>query len=189
MTQTISNALYDHLKVCEQFFNDNDEIIDQVADDIAVCLGNGGKILSCGNGGSACDAMHLVGEIVGRFVDDRPGMPAIALSSDSSILTAVGNDYGFDHVFARQVEAYGRGGDILIAISTSGSSPNVVKALEQAKERELRTVLLTGERGRNKTDYANTVLAVPSMVTARIQEVHITLIHLLIELVEKKIGY
>jgi D-sedoheptulose 7-phosphate isomerase len=146
-------------------------------------------LLFCGNGGSACDAMHIAGEFVGRFVSDRVALPAIALSADSGILTAVGNDYGFDQVFARQVAAYGREGALLFALSTSGTSPNVVRALAQAKVSGLTTVLLTGERGRNATVAADHRIVVPSQTTARIQEAHIFLLHTLAALIEQEMGF
>ena len=154
------------------------------AADIAACLKNGGTLLVCGNGGSACDAQHVAGEFVGRFVEDRIALPAIALTADTSILTAVANDYRFEQIFSRQVEAYGKAGDVLIGISTSGASANVLLALEVARSNGLYTVLLTGEKGRAREAYADAVLAVPSLVTARVQEVHSLALHLLTGLVE-----
>src|SRR6478736_6215396 len=119
----------------------------EAADLIATCLRAGGKLLFFGNGGSAADAQHLAAEFVGRFVRERAGLPAIALTTDSSILTAVGNDYGFDQIFARQLEALGRAGDVAIGISTSGNSPNVIEAVKAAKERNLKVVGLSGKDG------------------------------------------
>lgn len=158
-----------------------------VAQKTAVALKQGKTLLFCGNGGSACDAMHIAGEFVGRFVHDRKALPAIALSADSGILTAVGNDYGFEQVFSRQVEAYGQEGALLIAMSTSGTSPNVVRALDVAKEKGMTTVLLTGERGRNAPVAADHRIVVASTVTAHIQEVHILLLHALASLVEAEL--
>lgn len=159
-----------------------------VAKRMAQALNEGHTILFCGNGGSACDAMHIAGEFVGRFVGDRKALPAIALSADSGILTAVGNDYGFDRVFSRQVEAYGRQGGMLFALSTSGTSPNVVKALEEAHRIGMHTVLLTGEKGRDAQVPANEKIVVPSRITAHVQETHIVLLHTLASLVEQELG-
>jgi len=159
-----------------------------VAKEAARALGEGHTLLFCGNGGSACDAMHIAGEFVGRFVGDRKALPAIALSADSGILSAVGNDYGFDRVFSRQVEAYGRPGGVLFALSTSGTSPNVVKALEAARDAGMRTVLLTGEKGRTAQVAADVKIVVPSTATARVQETHIVLLHTLATLVEQELA-
>ncbi|MBN8531006.1 MAG: SIS domain-containing protein, partial [Alphaproteobacteria bacterium] len=145
----------------------------------------GNKILFCGNGGSACDAMHIAGEFVGRFVKERKGLPAIALSADSGILTAVGNDYGFEQIFARQVEALARKGDIVIALSTSGKSPNILTALEAARNAACFTVLMTGEKGVAQKDKADLLLAVPHTETARIQEAHLLALHTLAGMAEQ----
>jgi D-sedoheptulose 7-phosphate isomerase len=151
---------------------------------IAQCLRDGGKVLLFGNGGSAADAQHLAAEFVGRFVLERNALPAIALTTDSSILTAVGNDYGFDQVFARQIQALGRPRDVAIGISTSGNSPNVVKAVSVAAERGLRTIGLAGRDGGVLAKAAEIAITVPSTNTARIQECHIAVGHVLCELVE-----
>ena len=148
------------------------------------CLKSGGKLLFCGNGGSACDAMHIAGEFVGRFVDDRAAIAAIALSADSGIISAVANDYGYEQVFARQVQALGKPGDVLIALSTSGKSPNVLNALATARAIGLKTALLTGEKSKNNSSIADICLAIPSAITAHIQEAHITALHSLASLVE-----
>lgn len=182
----IPSAVASHISAVRDFFDRYGDQVEQTADQLAATFNKKHKLLVCGNGGSACDAQHVVGELVGRFVNDRIALPAVALTSDSGILTAVGNDYGYDHVFSRQVEALGNEGDMLIAISTSGSSPNIVKALAAARERKLYTVLLTGQKGANRSDLADMVLAVPSTVTARIQEVHILFLHLLTEMVEAR---
>ncbi len=145
-------------------------------------LSNGNRILACGNGGSAADCQHFAAELVGRFERERLPLPALALSTDSSILTAVGNDYGFDQVFAKQVQAFGQSGDVLLAISTSGNSANVVAAIESALERDMRVVALTGKGGgamaRLLTD-ADVHICVPHDRTARIQEVHLLIVHCL----------
>ena len=151
---------------------------------ISDCLAAGGKLLLFGNGGSAADAQHLAAEFVGRFVVERPGLAAIALTTDSSILTAVANDYGFEQVFARHVNALGVAGDVAFAISTSGASPNVLAALEAARARGLRTIALTGRDGGEAGRLAEVHINVPDDCTARVQEVHITLIHAICEIVE-----
>jgi D-sedoheptulose 7-phosphate isomerase len=150
---------------------------------IAAALKQGGQVLAFGNGGSAADAQHFVAELVGRYEQERRAWPAIALSTDTSILTALGNDYGFDRVFARQIEAHGRRGDIALGITTSGRSPNVLRALETANERGLVTIALTG-RGGDAGRIAKLHVAVAEDRPARIQEVHTTLLHILCELVE-----
>jgi D-sedoheptulose 7-phosphate isomerase len=149
------------------------------------CLRRGGKILFCGNGGSAADSQHLAAELVGRFKMNRKGLPAIALTTDTSILLAVGNDFGFDEVFGKQVEALGTAGDLLIAFSTSGNSKNVVKAMERARAIGMHTVALVGEAVCDLDAVADLTLHVPSGDTARIQESHITVGHLICDLVER----
>ena len=135
---------------------------------IGDCLAAGGKLLLFGNGGSAADAQHLAAEFVGRFVVERPGLPAIALTTDSSILTAVANDYGFERVFARQIEALGRPGDVAIGISTSGNSPNVIEAVNKAKKQNLKTIGLSGKDGGLLARASNVSVTVPAANTARI---------------------
>jgi len=144
----------------------------------------GGKVLLAGNGGSAADAQHIAAELVGRFYIDRPALPAIALTTDTSILTAVGNDYGYEAVFARQVAALGRSGDLFIGISTSGRSPNVLAALTEARRLGLITAGLTGAGGQAMSEHCDHLLMVPSLCTPRIQEGHILLGHILCALVE-----
>jgi D-sedoheptulose 7-phosphate isomerase len=155
-----------------------------VAEAIITSLGQGGSVLVFGNGGSAADAQHFAAELLGRFEQERRAWPAIALTTDTSAMTAIGNDYGFDRVFSRQLEALGRKGDVAIGISTSGNSPNVLRALETANERGLITVALTGRGGEAGTLAAHHI-AVPETRTARVQEVHATLLHVICELVEK----
>ncbi len=147
---------------------------------LANALANGGRVLACGNGGSAADAQHFAAELVGRFERERPELAAVALSTDSSILTAIGNDYGFDQVFARQVRALGQPGDVLLAISTSGNSPNVVEAVRAAQERDMSVIGLSGKGGGQLTALLRDVdvhLCVPHDRTARIQELHLLMIH------------
>ena len=155
---------------------------------VGQCLRNGGKLLFFGNGGSAADAQHLAAEFVGRFRIERQALPAIALTTDSSILTAVGNDYGFDQIFARQVQALGRPGDVAIGISTSGNSPNVNSAITQAAKQELKTIGLAGKDGGCLAKCVDISIIVASTNIARIQECHITIGHILCELVEKELS-
>ena len=154
---------------------------------IAAGLKQGRAILTFGNGGSAADAQHFAAEMVGRFERERKAWPAIALTTDTSALTAVGNDYGFERVFARQLEALGRPGDIALGISTSGNSPNVLRGLEAANERGLVTIALTGRGGAAGT-IANHHIAVEEQRTSRVQEVHATVLHVICELVEQELN-
>ena len=151
------------------------------------CLLADGKILSCGNGGSAADAQHFAAELVGRFERERPELPAIALTTDTSLLTAVANDYSFEQIFAKQVRALGDKGDVLLAISTSGNSANVIAAIEAAHQREMRVVALTGKGGGRIGELlapADVHLCVPHARTARIQEVHLLMIHCLCDVID-----
>lgn len=157
-----------------------------VADAITKALKGGGSVLVFGNGGSAADAQHFAAELLGRFEKERKAYPAIALTTDTSALTAIGNDYGFDRVFARQLEALGKKGDVAIGITTSGNSPNVLKAIEAGNERGLVTVALTGGGGKAGSLAAHHI-AVAETRTARIQEVHATLLHVICELVEQEL--
>jgi len=151
---------------------------------IAEALGAGGKLLAFGNGGSAADAQHLAAELVGRFQKERAAIPAIALTVDTSVLTSVANDYSFKQVFARQVQALGRPGDVAIGISTSGESPNVLIALQAAKAQGLKTVALTGRDGGSVGRAADIHVNVPDQNAARVQEVHRTLMHVICEIIE-----
>ena len=157
------------------------EMIDQ-------CLRGGNKLLVCGNGGSASDAAHFATELVVRFTKDRPAYPAIALAGDGGLLTAAGNDYGFDEIFARQVAAYGKENDLLICLTTSGKSKNVVRALEEAKGRKLRTIALLGRDGGSTIGLADVDLLVRGDSTARIQEAHKLLLHVLCEALESRLA-
>jgi D-sedoheptulose 7-phosphate isomerase len=158
-----------------------------VADAITTALKHGGSVLVFGNGGSAADAQHFAAELVGRYEKERQAWPAIALTTDTSALTAIGNDYGFDRVFARQLEALGKKGDVAIGISTSGNSPNVLRALETANARGMMTVALTG-RGGEAGKIARLHVRVDEQRTARVQEVHATLLHAICELVEEDLN-
>jgi D-sedoheptulose 7-phosphate isomerase len=148
-------------------------------------LTHGGKVLACGNGGSAADAQHLAGELVGRYRDERPALAAVALTADGAVLTCIANDYDFDRLFARQVEALGRPGDLLVAISTSGRSPNVLRALETASRLGLETAALLGRDGGPARALARLPIVVPHEETARIQECHGLMIHLACEALDR----
>ncbi len=150
-------------------------------------LTTGGKILLAGNGGSAADAQHIAGELVSRFLFDRPGLPAMALTTDTSILTAIGNDYGYDKLFERQVQANGKSGDVLIVYSTSGKSVNIIKALEKANEMGMITIGLTGNKGGPMGDLCDYLLAVPSSETPKIQEGHLGIGHIICGIIENVI--
>ena len=154
------------------------------ADLIAKTFADGGRLLICGNGGSAADAQHIAAEFVGRYLKERAPYSAIALHTNTSALTAIGNDYGFDEVFARQVRAHGRAGDVLLAISTSGTSPNVLAAVTAAREAGMKVVTLSGGDGGTLVDDCDVCLVVPVQSTPRIQEAHILLAHVLCGLVE-----
>jgi phosphoheptose isomerase len=158
------------------------------ADLIADCLTNGNKLLVCGNGGSASDAAHFTTELVVRFAKDRPAYPAICLTGDGGLLTAAGNDYGFEEIFARQVAAFGMPGDLLICLTTSGKSKNVLRALEEARSRKLKTIAFLGRDGGSTIGIADVDLLVRSDSTARIQEAHELLLHVLCETVESRLN-
>ena len=182
----VGQRLENHFKVVQ----DMRKIMPEVASAglrVRTALEKGRKILICGNGGSAADSQHMAAEFVGRFVKERQSLPALALTVDTSLLTAVGNDYGFDCVFSRQVEGLGQEGDVLIAISTSGNSANVVKAVKTAKEKGIYVIALTGENGGILAKESDLCLAVPSQVTARIREMHIMIIHMICEIAEADI--
>jgi len=154
--------------------------------DIATSIANGGKILVCGNGGSAADAQHFAAELSGRFVAERRALAGIALTTDTSALTAIGNDYGFDNIFSRQTEALGRKGDILVGISTSGNSKNVINASKSARELGMKTIGLLGKDGGQLIDLLDDCLVVQSDVVARIQEIHIMIIHFWCEILDEQ---
>lgn len=163
--------------------------LDRAGDILVDCLKAGGKILSAGNGGSHCDAMHFAEELSGRYRGERPALAALAIS-DPSHITCVGNDYGFEHIFARHVEALGRPGDVFLGISTSGNSGNILKAFQAAKARDMKTILLSGKDGGKMRGMADAELIVPHFGYAdRIQEIHIKFIHALIDHVEIGMGY
>jgi len=158
------------------------EALARAVDCLVHALKNGNKVLTCGNGGSAADAQHFSSELLNRFHHDRPGLPAIALTTDASTITSIANDYAYDQVFSRQISSLGQPGDILLAISTSGNSGNVVQAIKSAHERGMHIVAMTGNQGGKMAellDAQDVELRVPSSVTARIQEVHLLILHVL----------
>ncbi|MCT4588556.1 MAG: D-sedoheptulose 7-phosphate isomerase [Carboxylicivirga sp.] len=173
-------------EVLSRFINDdsNWEKMMKAAELMADSIKAGGKIISCGNGGSMSDAMHFAEELTGRFRDDREGLAAIAIS-DPTHITCVGNDYGFDYIFSRYIEAVGKAGDILLAISTSGNSVNIIKAVEAAKEKGMKVLALTGKSGGKLADLADIEIRAPhNGYSDRIQEIHIKVIHVLIQQIE-----
>ena len=185
VNRIIEQRLADHLEVLQKLMDsDLPEKLETCAKYVEKALAEGHKVLFCGNGGSAADSQHLAAEFVGRFQKERKGLPAIALTVDTSILTAVANDYGYDTVFARQVQALGEPGDVLVGISTSGNSKNVLLAVEEAKAKGITCIGMTAEGGGKMAAACDICLAVPAKVTARAQEMHILMGHILCELVD-----
>lgn len=187
---TIRDELNQAIDVLANFISNDENIkqIQQAAILIANSFKQGGKVLSCGNGGSHCDAMHFAEELTGRFRDNRPSYPAIAIS-DVSHISCVGNDYGFDSIFSRYVEGVGQKGDVLLGISTSGNSTNVIKAIEAAKQKGMKIITLTGKDGGKMNGLADVDIRVPHFGYAdRVQEIHIKVIHILILLIEKEMA-
>ncbi len=186
MRERIAEILRQSARVHEEAAATLTETIEQAARLIIESLEQGGKVAFCGNGGSAADAQHLASELVGHFqIDERRPLPAIALTTDTSILTSLSNDFGYLHVFSKQVEALLQPGDVLVALTTSGNSLNCLEAVKTAHEKDVRTIALTGAGGGAIADMADLCIAVPAEQTARIQETHITIGHALCELVEE----
>jgi D-sedoheptulose 7-phosphate isomerase len=183
-TTLLSHSLQQHLAVIQSLLDSKLGEIERAGSLMCEALGTGHKILLCGNGGSAADAQHIAAELVGRYEQRRRAFPAIALTTDTSALTAVSNDFGFGEVFARQVRALASAGDLLIAISTSGQSPNVVRAAEQARAIGCKIIGLTGASGEPLISYCDLSIVVPMDRTARIQEAHITIGHLWCEMID-----
>ncbi|MEA3370821.1 MAG: D-sedoheptulose 7-phosphate isomerase [Campylobacterota bacterium] len=189
----MKNYIKDQIKKSyetKQNIYNNDELINTIELTAKRCVGIYNakkKIILAGNGGSAADAQHIAAEMVGRYGFDRPSLPSLALTTDTSALTAIGNDYGYDYVFSRQLEGMGQDGDIFIGISTSGNSTNIIKAFERAKERGIATVALVGRDGGEMAKLADIALVVPSDSTPRIQESHILIGHILCDIIEKEI--
>jgi len=183
----VAKGLAESSRVLAAVGTDQAGIIAQAADLIEASLRAGGTLFTCGNGGSAADAQHIVTELAGRFYLDRPGLAAVALSVNTSALTAIGNDYAFEDVFARQLDGLAKEGDVLLAITTSGASPNVLRAVEAAREKDMRVIGFTGEKGTTFAASCDLALVVPSRDTPRIQEAHICAGHLICQLVEAAI--
>ncbi|MBF7042051.1 D-sedoheptulose 7-phosphate isomerase [Campylobacter volucris] len=185
----IKSHFADSIKVKDEILNDENliNLIKKAALMIIQAYKNGNKTLLAGNGGSAADAQHIAGEFVSRFYFDRPGIASIALSTDTSILTAIGNDYGYENLFARQVQAQGNKGDVFIGISTSGNSKNILKALEICKEKEILSIGLSGASGGAMNELCDICIKVPSSCTPRIQESHILIGHILCAIVEEEL--
>ena len=178
----------EHLQTIKLVREAHAEPIKKISQILAQSLANGGTLFWCGNGGSAADSQHLAAELVGRFKKNRKALRSLALTTDTSVLTCVANDYSYDDIFARQVEALGRPGDVLIGISTSGHSENLLRAFKAAKEMNLMTIAMLGKDGGTAKDLADLALIIPSDSTARIQEAHILIGHILCELIEVEMG-
>ena len=187
-SDTVLASLHQHLDVFDTLVTSQSDTIEQCAQILIDTFARGGKVLLCGNGGSAADAQHIAAEFVGRYETERRALPSIALTTDTSALTALANDYDFERIFARQVEALAAEGDTLIAISTSGNSPNVVAAVMEARGRGCKVIGMTGAKGKKLAGLCDACILVPSERTARIQEAHITIAHIWCELVDASIS-
>jgi D-sedoheptulose 7-phosphate isomerase len=185
----ISSEILRAMEIKRAIAKDSDMLclIEKTARKMIEVYRNGNKIMLGGNGGSAADAQHIAGEFVSRFYFDRPGLPCIALTTDTSILTAIGNDYGYEQLFARQIQANGQSGDLFIGISTSGNSPNVIRGLEMCRAKGITTIGLTGESGGRMAALCDICIQIPSQETPRIQEAHILIGHILCAIVEESI--
>jgi D-sedoheptulose 7-phosphate isomerase len=177
----------EHFSTLELVNDKLDEIIELVGKELAASLANGGTLFWCGNGGSASDSQHLAAELVGRFKKNRRALRSVALTTDTSVLTCVANDYSYNDIFSRQIEALGRSGDVLVGISTSGNSDNVIQALKTAREMGLITIAMLGKDGGITKKLVDHSLIIPSNSTARIQEMHILIGHILCEIIEKEL--
>lgn len=189
MLDYIANQVKKSYELKQAIFNDKElmDLIKKVSQEAIKVYKNGKKTLIAGNGGSAADSQHIAGEFVSKFYFDRPGLASMALTTDTSIITAIGNDYGYEKLFSRQVQANGVEGDMFIGISTSGNSANVIKALEECKEREIITVGLTGVKGGKMAELCDFCIKVPSNETPRVQEAHILIGHIICAVVEEVI--
>jgi len=187
MQDLIKKAMLDGVELRQQCTESLLKPLTDAADMMVKCLQSGGKILACGNGGSAADAQHFVAELVNRFEINRRALAAISLTNDASVMTSIANDFDFNAVFSRQVEALGRGGDVLFAISTSGDSPNVLRAVEEAEKLNISSIALTGRDGgaMGKQDGVHVHINIPHASTARVQEMHITCLHILCTLIDE----
>jgi D-sedoheptulose 7-phosphate isomerase len=185
-SEIFAKAIAEHIRVV-QAIHDDHSVLDRIASKMSAAMLSGKKILWCGNGGSAADSQHMAAELVGRFLRERRGLPSIALTTNTSILTAIGNDYGYELVFRRQVEALCVSGDVVVGISTSGNSKNVCLALEKAREIGAYTVAFTGKNGGGLARIADETLQIPSTETPRIQEGHILCGHMLCDYIEQSL--
>ncbi len=188
LTDMIQSSLRESIAVKTALLEQMAPAIEQAAQVLIDCYRGGHKVLICGNGGSAADAQHFAAEMVGRFLKERRALPAIALHTNTSTLTAVGNDYGYEQTFTRPLAAYGQAGDVLLAISTSGNAANVCQAVALARQMQMKTIGLTGHPGGRLAQLVHLLLAVPSTSTPRIQEAHTTIIHLLCQAVEDSLS-
>lgn len=184
MQELIKSIFHESIRIKEETLKLNVDSMMKAVEEIIKTLRNDGKIMFMGNGGSAADSQHIAAEFIGRFQRERRSLPALALTTDSSILTSLGNDYGFDIIFARQIEGLGRPGDLVVAISTSGNSKNVIEGVQKAKEMGIKSISLTGCGGGKLSSLCDINLIVPATKTARIQESHMCLYHTICELVE-----
>lgn len=188
MSEAALKKVMDHaaagLAARKAFFDTKAELVVEIARAMAVCLAGGGKVMFCGNGGSAADSQHLAAEFTNRFKLERPPLPGLALTTDTSALTAIGNDYSFDEVFSKQLQALGRPGDILVGLSTSGTSTNVIRAMREAKRNNIITVGMSGQSGGEMASVSDFLVTVPSSDTPVIQEIHIAAAHMMCHLVD-----
>jgi D-sedoheptulose 7-phosphate isomerase len=189
MQNLIEQSALDHKKTIDLLINNESENIKFLALEMAKVLKNNGTLFWCGNGGSASDSQHIAAELVGRFKKNRRALRSIALNTDTSVITCIANDYSYEEIFSRQIEALAREGDMLIGISTSGNSENVLKAIQTSKALGVKTLAILGKDGGKAIEEADFNLNVPSDITARIQECHIFIGHLLCELIEKELGF
>jgi len=187
MRERITDILLESIQVKEELLRTGITKIKEIAELIIDCLKKNGKVILFGNGGSAADSQHIAAELVGRFKKDRTALAALALTTNTSVLTSLGNDYGYEVIFSKQIEALGQKNDVCIGISTSGKAKNVALGLKQANKMGIKTVALTGGDGGEIAKLADTSLIVPSSVTARVQEAHITIGHIICELVEQQL--
>lgn len=185
MKEKIIKAFEESVSVKQQFIKENINLVVEISKLLSETFNRGNKLILFGNGGSAADASHIAGEFVNRFKKQRPGLPAIALNTDIAVLTSIANDYDFSEIFSRQMKALAHEGDVVIALSTSGNSPNVLKAADVARKKKLKLIAFTGVKGDKLASKADYTFAVPSNNTPRIQETHITLGHVLCQMVEE----
>ncbi len=185
MKEKILDSFKESISVKQKFVDENIDTILDVSKLLAETLNRGSKLLLFGNGGSASDASHIAAEFVNRFQRERPAFPALALNTDMAVLTSIANDYDYSNIFVRQLKAFAQDGDVVIAISTSGNSPNVLKAVDAAKSKKLKTIAFTGAKGDKLASRCDYVFAVPSSNTPRVQETHIILGHVLCQMVEE----